>query len=48
VAINRAAESCKTQGVNVDDHFREVAKMVELGSGAKRAIDKKAAERRQQ
>ena len=28
VAINRAMESCKTQNINVDDHFREVTKMV--------------------
>jgi len=28
VAINRAVESCKTQNINVDDHFREVTKMV--------------------
>ncbi len=34
VAIHRAVDSCKSQGVNVDDHFREVTKMVELGSGA--------------
>jgi DNA-damage-inducible protein D len=39
VAINRAVESCKTQHVNVDDHFREVTKMVELGSGAKREVE---------
>ena len=38
VAINRAIESCKTQSVNVDDHFREVTKMVVLGSGAQRAV----------
>ena len=38
VAINRAVESCKSQHVNIDDHFREVTKMVELGSGAKREI----------
>ncbi len=38
VAINRAVESCKTQEINVDDHFREITKMVELGSGAKREI----------
>ncbi|MDD3124815.1 MAG: DNA damage-inducible protein D [Candidatus Kapabacteria bacterium] len=38
VAINRAVESCKTQGINVDDHFREVTKMVVLGSGAKREV----------
>ena len=38
VAIGRALESCKTQGVFVEDHFREVTKMVELGSGAKREV----------
>ena len=38
VAINRAIESCKSQGVNVDDHFREVTKMVQLGSGSKRSV----------
>jgi DNA-damage-inducible protein D len=38
VAINRAVESCKSQNINIDDHFREVTKMVELGSGGKREI----------
>lgn len=38
IAIERAIESCKSQGINVDDHFREVTKMVELGSGSKREI----------
>jgi DNA-damage-inducible protein D len=38
VAINRAIESCKSQGVSVDDHFREVTKMVQLGSGSKRSV----------
>ena len=38
VAISRAVESCKTQNINVDDHFREVTKMVTLGSGAQREI----------
>ena len=38
VAIGRALESCKTQGVFVEDHFREVTKMVELGSGAQRGV----------
>jgi DNA-damage-inducible protein D len=38
VAINRAMESCKTQNINIDDHFREVTKMVTLGSGAQRAV----------
>ena len=28
VAINRAVDSCKTQGVNQEDHFREVTKMI--------------------
>lgn len=38
VAIGRAMESCKTLGVNIDDHFREVTKMVILGSGAQREV----------
>ena len=38
VAIQRAVDSCKTLGVNPDDHFREVTKMVNLGSGAKREV----------
>jgi DNA-damage-inducible protein D len=39
VAIERAVESCKTQNININDHFREVTKMVELGSGAKREVE---------
>jgi len=38
VAISRAIESCKTQSINVDDHFREVTKMITLGKGGKREI----------
>ncbi len=38
MAIGRAMESCKTQKINIDDHFREVTKMVVLGSGAQREI----------
>lgn len=38
VAIVRAIESCKGQNVNVGDHFREVTKMVTLGSGSQREI----------
>ena len=37
-AIGRAIESCKSLNVNVDDHFREVTKMVSLGSGSSRPI----------
>ena len=37
-AVGRAIESCKTLGINVDDHFREVTKMVLLGSGSKREV----------
>ena len=29
---------CKTLGANVDDHFREVTKMVQLGSGSQREV----------
>lgn len=38
VAINRAVDSCKTQGINQEDHFREVTKMVGLGKGGKREV----------
>ena len=38
VAIGRAVDSCKSQGVNVDDHFREVTKMITLAKGAKREV----------
>ncbi len=37
-AIKRAIESCKASEINVLDHFREVTKMVQLGSGANRNI----------
>jgi len=29
IAIHRAVNSCKTQEINVDDHFREVTKMID-------------------
>ena len=38
VAVGRAMESCKTLGVNVDDHFREVTKMIALAKGAQREV----------
>ena len=38
IAIGRAVESCKSQKINVNDHFREVTKMVALGSGSKREV----------
>ena len=38
VAIGRAMESCKALEINVDDHFRDVTKMVQLGSGAQREV----------
>ena len=37
-AIFRAMDSCETSGIEVSDHFREVTKMVSLGSGAQRSI----------
>ncbi len=36
--VDRAMESCKTLGINIDDHFREVTKMVSLGSGSRREV----------
>ena len=37
-AVGRAMESCKTLGISIDDHFREVTKMVQLGSGSQRDV----------
>lgn len=33
-AIGRAMESCKTLNINVDDHFREITKMIGIAKGA--------------
>lgn len=38
VAINRAIDSCNSQGINTSDHFREFTKMVTIGSGAQRDV----------
>lgn len=38
IAIHRAIDSCKTQGINIDDHFREVTKMIDIGKGGKREV----------
>lgn len=38
VAIGRAVESCKTQNINVDDHFREITKMITIGKGGQRTV----------
>jgi len=37
-AIERAKESCKNSGQNIDDHFAGVSDMVKIGSGAERAV----------
>ena len=36
---------CNTQGINVDDHFRDLTKMVQLGSGAQSAHEEKLLEK---
>lgn len=38
-AIDRAKKACENSGNPVQDHFSDVGKMVELGSGSKREID---------
>ena len=38
VAIHRAMDSCKSQNISVDDHFREVTKMISMGKGGKREV----------
>ncbi len=37
--LDRARTACERAGQAVDDHFREVTKMVPLGSGARRAVE---------
>ena len=37
-AINRAVDSCNTQSISIDDHFREVTKTITLPKGASRDI----------
>ena len=37
--INKAKDACVNVGNNIDDHFIDVNKMVEVGSGAKRQVD---------
>lgn len=37
-AIKKAMQSCESTGITVEDHFREVAKMIKLAKGAKRTI----------
>ncbi|MBI5359879.1 MAG: DNA damage-inducible protein D [Planctomycetes bacterium] len=38
-AIEKAMKSCENAGVAVSDHFADVGKMVDLGSGSQREID---------
>jgi len=37
--IEKAVTSCQKAGYDAGDHFLEITKMVDLGSGAKREID---------
>lgn len=39
VAIGRAVDSCKSQNINVDDHFRKVTKMIAIGKGGQRPVE---------
>ena len=36
--IKKAMQSCENAGIEVDNHFREVTKMVKIGSGAERKL----------
>lgn len=37
--VERAKLACKNSGFSIDDHFANVGKMVDIGSGAEREID---------
>lgn len=37
-AVCRAMESCKSSGIEVPDHFREVTKMITIGKGGQRKV----------
>jgi DNA-damage-inducible protein D len=37
--IEKAKTACKNAGFEVNNHFLDIRKMVDLGSGAKREID---------
>lgn len=37
-AIKRAKEACQNSGFVVDEHFADVRKMVQLGSGSQRNV----------
>ena len=37
--IKKAMQSCENAGIEVDNHFREVTKMVKIGSGAERKLN---------
>ena len=39
VAISRAKDACNSQNISIDDHFRDVTKMIEIGKGGKRPTD---------
>lgn len=38
VAVNRAKESCNTQNISIDDHFRDITKTIPMPKGAQKAI----------
>ena len=37
--INKAKTACEISGYSISDHFAEVGKMVEIGSGAQKEIN---------
>lgn len=37
--IKKAMQSCENAGIEIDNHFREVTKMVQIGSGAQRNLE---------
>ncbi|MDR0828922.1 MAG: DNA damage-inducible protein D [Prevotellaceae bacterium] len=38
-AIDKAKEACQNAGINVQEHFADIGKMITLGKGAEREVD---------
>ena len=40
--LDKTRDACRQSGQHVEDHFADMRKMVEIGSGEQRLIDEKS------